>query len=46
MMRPNRKLTLWWCWTEDHHEDWFVVAGHGFDAVGFFDKHKGYAARS
>jgi len=43
MKRPKRELTLWWCWTEDHHEDWFVVAGHGFDAVGFFEEHEGYA---
>jgi hypothetical protein len=34
---------LWWCWTEDHHEDWFVVAGHGFDAVRFFEQQEGYA---
>ena len=41
--RPKRKLMLWWCWTQDHHEDWFVVAGHGFDAVGFFEGQEGYA---
>jgi hypothetical protein len=41
--RPKQKLMLWWCWTEDHHEDWFVVAGHGFAAVGFFESQEGYA---
>lgn len=40
--RPKRKLMLWWCWTQDHHEDWFVVAEHGFDAVGFFEEYEGY----
>lgn len=40
--RRNRKLMLWWCWTEDHHEDWFVVAGQGFNAVGFFEEQEGY----
>lgn len=41
--RPKRKLMVWWCWTQDHHEDWFVVARHGFDAVVFFEQHEGYA---
>lgn len=41
--RPKQKLMLWWCWTEDHHEDWFVVAGHGVAAVGFFASYEGYA---
>lgn len=41
--RPKQKLMLWWCWTEDHHEDWFVVAGHGSAAVGFFEGAEGYA---
>jgi hypothetical protein len=40
--RPKRKLQLWWCWTDDHDEDWFVVAGHGFDAVRFFEEQEGY----
>ena len=40
--RPKQKLMLWWCWTEDHHEDWFVVAGHGVAAVGFFESEEGY----
>ena len=31
--KQKQKLMLWWCWTEDHHEDWFVVAGHGVAAV-------------
>jgi hypothetical protein len=43
MQAPRkRKLELWWCWTEDHHEDWFVVAGHGFDAVRLFEEYEGY----
>jgi len=41
--RPKPKLMLWWCWTEDHHEDWFVVAGEGLAAAGFFESYEGYA---
>jgi hypothetical protein len=40
--RPKQRLMLWWCWTEDHHEDWFVVAGRGVAAVGFFESAEGY----
>lgn len=41
--RPKPKLMLWWCWTEDHHEDWFVVAGRGSRAAGFFESEEGHA---
>jgi hypothetical protein len=41
--RPKRKLMLWWCWTEDHDEDWFVVAKHGSAAAAFFESAEGYA---
>jgi hypothetical protein len=41
--RSKRKLMLWWCCTRDHHEDWFVVAGHAFDAARFFEMQEGCA---
>jgi hypothetical protein len=40
--RRKRKLELWWCWTEDHDEDWFVVAGHRFEAARLFERYEGY----
>jgi hypothetical protein len=42
--RPNRKLMLWWCSTDDHDEDWFVVARGRADAEGFFEGAEGYGA--
>jgi hypothetical protein len=39
---PVRALMLWWCWTEDHHEDWFVVAVDDLAAAAFFEGYEGY----
>lgn len=35
-------LKLYWCETDDHHEDWFVVARRAKDAIRFFREHEGY----
>jgi hypothetical protein len=36
------RLKLYWCQTEDHHEDWFVVARRAKDAIRLFSAHEGY----
>ncbi len=40
--RPRKKLLLWWCSTEDHHEDWFVVAKDAIAAARLFERYEGY----
>jgi hypothetical protein len=40
--RARSKLGLYWCWTDDHHEDWFVVAPRARDARRFFENAEGY----
>ena len=42
MPRPQAALKLYWCQTDDHHEDWFVVARRARDAVDFFQGYEGY----
>jgi len=42
LTRTPRPLTLYWCSTEDHHEDWFVVARSATEAVRFFESCEGY----
>lgn len=36
------KWKLFWCWTPDHHEDWFVVAKNAKQAKTFFLEYEGY----
>jgi hypothetical protein len=40
MARP--RLKVYWCETDDHHEDWFVVARRAAEAVRFFRAYEGY----
>ena len=35
-------LKLYWCQTDDHDEDWFVVARRARDAIRFFQSQEGY----
>lgn len=41
-MREAPVLSLYWCETEDHHEDWFVVARRDGDARRTFAREEGY----
>jgi hypothetical protein len=38
------ELKLYWCWTDDHDEDWFVVAQSGARARRFHEHAEGYDA--
>ena len=38
------QLNLYWCWTDDHDEDWFVVARSGAGARRFHENAEGYDA--
>ena len=33
---------LYWVWTDDHDEDWFVVARSNYKAKKFFEDYEGY----
>lgn len=35
-------MYLFWVETEDHGEDWFVVAKNAVDACAFFEEYEGY----
>jgi hypothetical protein len=37
-----QKLRLYWCETDDHDEDWFVVARRAHEARRFFQDAEGY----
>jgi hypothetical protein len=39
-LRPT--LKLYWCSTDDHDEDWFVVARQAREAARFFRDYEGY----
>ncbi len=41
-MSAAPRLTLYWCQTADHDEDWFVVARRANDARVFFANQEGY----
>lgn len=41
LIRPTRQ-SLYWCTTEDHDEDWFMVAPSAFLARSYFASHEGY----
>lgn len=41
-MSRRPRLKLYWCWTVDHHEDWFVVARGAREARRFHDLAEGY----
>lgn len=38
----NKKLKLYWCETDDHDEDWFVIARDEEEAAQFFTEYEGY----
>lgn len=38
----NKKLKLYWCETDDHDEDWFVIADDEEEATLFFTEYEGY----
>jgi hypothetical protein len=42
MSRALPKIGLYWCWTADHDEDWFVLARRARDARRFFERAEGY----
>jgi len=35
-------MDLYWVTTEDHHEDWFVIASSSEDACKFHEDNEGY----
>jgi len=35
-------MNLYWVNTEDHHEDWFVIALTSVDACRFYENYEGY----
>jgi hypothetical protein len=35
-------LKLYWCWTDDHDEDWFIVARSARQARRFHESQEGY----
>ena len=37
-------MNLYWVTTEDHDEDWFVVASSAEEAAEFHEKEEGYGA--
>lgn len=41
-MTEKRDRRLFWVETQDHDEDWFVVAGSKKEAAEFFEEYEGY----
>jgi len=41
--RGNEAMNLYWVTTEDHAEDWFIVAGSAQEAAAFHEDAEGYA---
>lgn len=41
-MSNKIRTALFWCWTDDHDEDWFVVARSAREARNFFENYEGY----
>lgn len=35
-------MNLYWVETDDHHEDWFVIAGSPSEAARWFESYEGY----
>ncbi|MFP2905859.1 hypothetical protein ACLESD_12535 [Pyxidicoccus sp. 3LFB2] len=42
-MRAKPRLKLYWVWTEDHDEDWFIVARSAREARREHEEEEGYA---
>ena len=42
MGMKRRRLKLYWCWTDDHDEDWFVVARSAREARRLHEDGEGY----
>jgi hypothetical protein len=42
-IKEAASLKLYWVTTEDHEEDWFVIAPNANDAASFHEDAKGYA---
>jgi hypothetical protein len=40
--KKTKKLKLYWCETDDHDEDWFVLARNEDDATEFFEEFEGF----
>jgi len=38
----ERRMKLFWITTQDHDEDWFVVAASPHEATTFFETYEGY----
>ena len=41
-MNTRKQYNLYWVATDDHDEDWFVVAEDEFLAMDFFENYEGY----
>ena len=41
-MSPKQPYKLYWVATDDHDEDWFVIAQDEFQAMDFFETFEGY----
>jgi hypothetical protein len=41
-MNMNMNMKLYWVTTEDHHEDWFIVASTVEEASKFHEEEEGY----
>jgi hypothetical protein len=39
---PKPKLYLFWCWTLEHDEDWFVIANNSEEAAQFHCDAEGF----
>jgi hypothetical protein len=42
MTNTKKQLSLYWCTTQDHDEDWFVVATNEHEASKFHEESEGY----
>ena len=40
--QPQSQMNLYWVTTEDHHEDWFIVAASAAKASMFHEREEGY----
>jgi hypothetical protein len=42
MRTKTSRLKLYWCWTDDHDEDWFLVARSARQARRLHENYEGY----
>jgi hypothetical protein len=38
----SKPLRLYWCWTDDHRHDWFMVARTAEEAQHSYERQEGY----